>query len=367
MTETGTRSRKPFALRELSICLNSGFRLVCHHHRLSAVDYAQNEMVLPEKLAVQAVREAGTSGLKALRLYGSAERIALVTGVLLPEIRAAGLAVRAVSGAQGITPTIVQQIAQVPGCRVSFGLDGADAATHALTQPVGAATFQEICDAVTQFSQAGVAVQIVFTLLPHNHHQIEASIGLAKLLGAQTIRFRFEQPWQSNPAQSKPTAHLLAVEELIAIGRRLERRRRQAGSPGVLYDQPPAFRGLQREMVLDSGEQCDVLHSLAILPSGEYALCALAQEEASLRMGNVGEKSLAQLWENHPILERLRSGLPGALQGICGHCTLRASCQGNCAVNNMLCTGSFFAPDWFCETSARSGLFPASRVEENHW
>ena len=360
VTQADARGLHLFALRELSICLNASFPVSCNRHWLHGLPSAEKEAVLPEILAVQAVEEASTLGLTTLRLYGSAEQIARVSGALLPSIHALRLAVRAETCGAGVTMQMVQLIAQVQGCRLSIGLEGADAPTQARSQPHGG-SFQEICDAVTQFSQADVAVQIVFTLLPHNTHQIEAAILLAKQLGAETIRFRFEQ------FPTKSADRPLAVEELIAIGRRLERRMRQAHSPHVLYDQPPAFRGLQRENVLDGGDPCDVLHMLAVLPGGEYALCALAQTDPSLRLGRVGEESLEQLWQTHPRLERLRAGLPGALQGMCGHCTVRGSCWGNCAVDHNLCNGSFFGPDWFCEASARLGLFPASRLEESPW
>jgi radical SAM protein with 4Fe4S-binding SPASM domain len=130
----------------------------------------------------------------------------------------------------------------------------------------------------------------------------------------------------------------------------------------VSLDVPLAFRPLSRIVSGSQSGVCNILHVLGVLPNGEYALCGAGQHEPELMMGQVADQPLARLWQQHPLLQSLRAGLPQQLQGICGRCLMKAACKGSCVAANYQAGGDLFAPYWFCQQAMDAGIFPISRL-----
>ncbi|MCD6336443.1 MAG: radical SAM protein [Candidatus Latescibacteria bacterium] len=82
---------------------------------------------------------------------------------------------------------------------------------------------------------------------------------------------------------------------------------------------------------------------LTILPNGDVLPCMLLQ----IKLGNIREESLTQLWDHSPILSKLRNR--NGLGGACGQCTYRDICAG-CRGRAYEETGNMLAADpgcWF--------------------
>jgi radical SAM protein with 4Fe4S-binding SPASM domain len=227
---------------------------------------------------------------------------------------------------------------------------------------------------------------VTFAVRRRNATQIPALVKLVEDLGGESIRFILLQPETSrletnggngNGRYPNSSSHpkeikigspdALQVEELIALSWRVERELAYTTPVRLLFDQPPAFRGLHPKARIDGQERCGILHSLSVTATGAYTLCGLSHEAPEMILGYAGKDSLAEIWAKHPILQLLRAGLPEQLQGVCERCTLKQSCLGGCVVENKLSTGSFWGPGWFCESADRVGLFPAGRLIENTW
>jgi radical SAM protein with 4Fe4S-binding SPASM domain len=364
--------------------------------------------VLPLETVLGAVREALPLGLRLVRLCGGGApggaSYANPTGEtllhpgfdqLIERLERQELGVVVETSGAGLTPARAARLARMPQCRVTLGLSGADAATHdALFGQPGA--FQTTVRAARLLAQNGLAPQFVFSVVRENAGQLSAVARLAGELGASALRIIPMRPVMVLPAQrpalARPKvrpayrlatnelartiraagrAHLastrtpLAVEELIALGRRVERDISGSTRLRLVLDQPPVFRGLVHMGHIVRHGRCNALDTLSLQVSGSYALCGGVTPTADLRLGQAGEDALEDIWRDHPVLRELRGGMPDRLEGVCSHCVLNAMCQGYCVVENYQRTGSFWSPYWFCEEAERVGLFPAGRIIEN--
>jgi len=80
---------------------------------------------------------------------------------------------------------------------------------------------------------------------------------------------------------------------------------------------------------------------ITILPSGDAIPCMLLQ----VKLGNVREESITSIWENSPILAKLRTR--ELLEGECGKCNHRNVCAG-CRGRAYEETGNMLASDPGC-------------------
>jgi SynChlorMet cassette radical SAM/SPASM protein ScmF len=247
---------------------------------------------------------------------------------------------------------------------VAIGLDGVNAETHnRLSGKPG--TYESATQAARIFAKAGLKPQIVFSLFKENAGQLQEMIELAEQLGAWSIRFFLVHPPAGGQLPDANDPQPLEVEELIALGRRVERDLAPNTRLRLFYDQPPAFRGLNPQGPTEVQRRCGVLNAISVMPGGQYALCGVGSLAPELVFGQVGINSLEQIWNEHPLLLHLREGIPHRLAGVCERCVMKTTCMGNCIVQNYINSGSFWGPFWFCEAAERACLFPASRLKEN--
>lgn len=373
------------SLRQIHLHLSGGCGLSC---RCSRVETALGESgthanFLPLSTALQAIRQALPVGLRSVHINGSDTLFHPELNPLLDRLESLELAVQVETSGVGLTPPRASRLARLPQSRACIALDGADAATHD-SYASRAGAFDYATRAVRILSGEGMAVQVIFSVRRRNVLQIPQLVKLVEELGGESIRFVLPYPVPSQPMKSNGNGHhpnggsksngskpisaaTLEVEELIALSWRVERDLAYDTPIHLMFEQPPAFRGLHPKARVDGQERCGALNSLSVTPDGEYVLCSLGQALPGMTLGKVGESTLAELWTSHPTLQMLREGLPDRLQGVCERCTLKESCLGECVVENKLRTGSFWSPGWFCEAAERVGLFPAGRLIENTW
>lgn len=379
-----------YPLSQLFFYLNEGYPLPCRAcwppeaipdaggrkipclpvERFRPVQSAPAEMTLA--VFVQAVREGLPLGLRSVKLTGGEPLLHAHFDALLDVLEENHLGFELETGGDGLNAARANRLARMavrlvnetpyglkpPPCSVSLGMFGADAAVHdRLRGEPG--SFDAAIHAAQLLAQAGLAPIMVFSLARQNIHQIPEMIHLSDELGAAAACFQVTQPDAPGEAQG------LLVEEWIALGRRFERQFVSQAAMRVEFDQPPAFRGIGMYARTGPLTHCGLLNSLSVLPGGEYALCGVPLAAFELTFGQVGVDPLARVWNEHPVLEYLRTGLPDRLEGVCSRCLLKASCRGKCVAQNYCRSGSFWSPHWFCEAADHAGLFPASRLKEN--
>jgi radical SAM protein with 4Fe4S-binding SPASM domain len=101
---------------------------------------------------------------------------------------------------------------------------------------------------------------------------------------------------------------------------------------------------------------------LGLLADGSYALCGIGENLPEMVFGRAGQGELERIWKEHPVLLRIRDGVPGKLQGVCQRCLLRGACLGSCVAQNYYRSHDLLAPYWFCDIAEQEGLFPATRL-----
>ena len=324
---------------------------------------------LPLETMHQAIQEALPLGLRAVRLGGGDPLLHPQIHALLDLLESFEVSLSIETGGAGMNQALAAHLARLPQTRIMIGL------SHLADPPHNggngrSSTFETAVQAARLLSDAGLPPQIILLLTRQNASQLTNAIQLAEKWGARSVQFVTAQP-EPSLHQASWNPNLLTVEELIALGRKVERELASSTRLSLIFDQPLAFRGLQPQTRLDSQEHCTVLNSLSVLVTGEYALCGLASATSpgadGLIFGKVGADPLARIWFEHPILLALHEGMPERLEGVCGRCMLKSACLGHCVAGNYLRSGSLWGPYWFCEAAERAGLFPAGRLIENRW
>lgn len=348
-------------LTQLYVHLTEGCNLACRHCWVAPArdEHGTAAPSLPPAVFGRIIAEARPLGLSAVKLTGGEPllhpRFAEILAVVRREDLRLTLETNGVLCADEVA-------AAIAGCRdpfVSVSLDGAQAATHERVRGV-AGCFARSLEGIRALVRAGLKPQIIMTLQRCNAGEADALVLLARKLGAASVKFNLLQP-TARGGRLHEAGEAPGVQELIALGRRIEGAAR-AGGVSVHFDYPAAFRPLSAIAAGGGCGACGILNVLGVLANGSYALCGIGEVLPRLVFGAAGRERLAEVWSSHPILRELRAGLPSRLGGVCGRCLMRGGCLGACLAQNFYRTGSFWEPYWFCEAAERAGLFPQSRL-----
>jgi SynChlorMet cassette radical SAM/SPASM protein ScmF len=350
------------SLNQLYFYLTEGCNLACRHCWLAPrFDPGGDRYpVLPVELFETAVREAKPVGLSGVKLTGGEPLLHPQFARLLEIVRREELGLTVETNGVLCTPALAAEIAKSPRRFVSVSIDGADAATHEWVRGVPGC-FEAARQAVRNLAAADTPPQIIMSLMRCNAGQVEAVVRMAEELGASSVKFNVVQPSGRGERFQEGTDGL-EVAELIELGRQVEMELAPATGLKLFFDYPPAFRPLGRIARGDGCGVCGILGILGVIAGGHYALCGIGEQVPELVFGRVGADGLAEVWRKSEVLNELRAGLPGQLEGVCARCLMRRSCLGSCVAQNYYRSGRLWAPFWFCEEAERAGLFPASRL-----
>jgi SynChlorMet cassette radical SAM/SPASM protein ScmF len=242
----------------------------------------------------------------------------------------------------------------------AVSLDGATASTHDAIRGVRGA-HERALEGTRHLVGAGLRVQFVLSVLRANVHELDDVVELAARMGVGSVKVNFIQPTlRGEDVYARGEA--LSIAEYIELGARVREELRARAPIPVAVDIPPAFRPLGEYLDGDLPGVCGIRSILGLLADGSYALCGIGEHVPELVFGTVEDGRLDAVWHDHPLLRRLREGLPDALGGVCGRCLMRAACLGSCIAQNYYRSGDVLAGYWFCEQADELGLFPPSRL-----
>jgi len=348
-------------LNQLYFYLTEGCNLACRHCWLAPKLDAQGDRypTLPIELFETALLEARPLGLSGVKLTGGEPLLHPRIVDILALIRREKLRLALETNGLLCTPALAAEIAKSPHRFVSVSMDGVDAETHEWVRGV-AGSFEKAKQAVRNLVAAGIHPQVIFSVMRHNVGQVDAIVRLAEELGASSVKFNVIQP-TARGEKLHEAEETLTVAELIPLGRHVERELAPATRLKLFFDYPPAFRILSRIASGDGCGVCGILGILGVIANGHYALCGIGEHIPELVFGVVGQDRLETIWQENPVLNALREGLPGKLEGICGQCLMKYRCLGSCVAQNYYRSHNLWAPFWFCEEAEAAGLFPASR------
>lgn len=272
-----------------------------------------------------------------------------------------------------ITPRRMAELAAAGIRRVSFSIDGPDAASHdAFRQTPG--SFQRTLRCLEYVRDAGMALQINTTVSRYNLDRLDAVADLVERAGVvqwsvfflvPTGRGRLED--MIGPEEHERVFHWLydlsrrasfdvkttaaPAYRRVAIQRERAARAAAGSGPPAAGEVPPAgpgplrlagagFRyadGLDRptQGVNDGRGFAFVSHVGEVCPSGFLPIPA----------GNLRQQPLAQIYRASPLFTALRD--PARLEGKCGRCEFRVVCGGSRA-RAYAVTGNYLAEDPSC-------------------
>ena len=95
----------------------------------------------------------------------------------------------------------------------------------------------------------------------------------------------------------------------------------------ILFDVPLSFRSID-DIKNKTIDKCEIKNILGILANGDYSICGIGETYPELRMGNILENSVGDVWEKNPILCDMRRSLPAKLEGICHNCIFAEPASG---------------------------------------
>jgi radical SAM protein with 4Fe4S-binding SPASM domain len=244
---------------------------------------------------------------------------------------------RVVIGSNGtlIDSDVAEKLKKSGVMAVQISIDGAEAKTHDFFRGEKGA-FYHALNGAKSCKEAGLAFQFGMTIRRGNLEEIPKMLKLALDSGAvaaeffdlvQVPRVKKEIPNEIlRPDERKKVMHWLAETQedypivirvpacpmytLILQDKKIEPKH----FPVELLKRIPYYgRGCAAGM--PNGY-------LTILPNGDVIPCMLLQT----KLGNVKEESIIDIWNNSPILSKIRNR--SLLEGACGKCSYKNKCSG---------------------------------------
>ncbi|MBM3247910.1 MAG: radical SAM protein [Candidatus Omnitrophica bacterium] len=245
---------------------------------------------------------------------------------------------------------------------VAVSLDGPNAKIHQLLRGVED-SFDQAVEGIKSLKEYGIHVQVIISLWRNNKDYIKDTIDLSRLLGVNSVKINIISSI-ARAGKLMQDSEILSVEEVIDFYQALTGQLSKETPFDVIFDIPPAFRFKENIQQVDSCS-CGIHGILGILGDGKISICGIGSSLDALVLGKVGQDSIKDIWNNHPILEEIRDKVPYKLEGICGKCSKRYSCLGKCRAEAYYNSKTFVSPFSFCQQAYEQGLFPDSAIKED--
>jgi len=297
-------------------------------------------------------------GLRSVKITGGEPLLYNELPSLLSFLDSQGLSVSIETNGTLLDEEIVSHIKSTNVQQVSVSVDAASEVIHDEIRGVKG-SLNRTLEGLRLLSKAGVNSQVIMTLQQKNRWEISGVIRLSHELGARSLKINNLIP-TGRGQKAFARGENLGLEELIRLYRLMEEESQKWEHLEIIFDLPLAFRSI--EAIKRGGTRdCRILNILGILANGDYSICGIGQTVPELRMGNIYQDSISDVWQKNPILNDLRQSLPSKLKGICGDCIFKFQCLGACRANAYALSGDFYAPYFLCQRLSDAGEFPPSR------
>jgi SynChlorMet cassette radical SAM/SPASM protein ScmF len=355
-----------YPLKSIYFYLTKGCNLKCRHCWIAPEYQSSNGNSLPVMdigLMQSIIEQAKPLGLAGVKLTGGEPLMHPLISDILELIHSEGLNLTIETNGILCTPSLAEQIKRSANrLSVSVSLDGADAQVHEWVRGVPG-SFDAALEGLNNLSRVGVKPQIIMSIMRRNKHQIEQVIRLAEKIGAGSVKFNPIQPTARGDAMHD-ALETLTIQELIELGDWVENDLSSLTPLKLIFTHPLAFRPLSR-MYGDKGTGCSVcgiLSIMGVLADGSYSLCGIGETVPDLIFGDARRNLLKDVWSKTSLLNSLRTGFPGKLEGICGKCMMNNMCKASCVAQNYYTNKSLWASYWYCEEAYKADLFPKTRL-----
>lgn len=347
-----------YPLTSLYLYLSDRCNLRCGHCWISPSHETEGTQWVDLALLNKVIADAMPLGLASVKLTGGEPLLYPDWQQLAAAIADQGLEVVLETNGTLIDTRTAEFLQRTGNVFVSLSLDAARGDLHDRLRGVPGA-FDRTLHGMDCLAKQGIGFQIIMTLQKQNRDQIPALLDLAERCKAGSVKINPLIPCGRGEAIFKKGANL-QVDELVALYHDTRRRAESYPDRQVFFDLPPAFRSLQ-DLTGSGLYECHILNILGILANGDISICGIGQSQPALRMGNIFEDAIADIWQSHSLLARLRDALPKRLKPPCRNCIFQFQCMGGCRALAFACDDDLLAPFFLCREIYAAGRFPASR------
>ena len=357
---TATADPTP-ALTEIYLYLTGSCNLKCRHCWIAPSFGTTAGKHLPWCELKKIIEQAMPLGLRSIKLTGGEPFLHPEINRILYALREMKLSIRMETNGTLIGE---EEARALRDAEVSFSisLDGPTAPLHDDLRGI-AGSFDRTLKGIECVRREALAFEIITCLHRKNRHSLLAMVGLAKQLGARSLKI--------NPingiARSESMAaqgDLLSFAEILETHEALTQELAESEELSVIFDLPPSFKST-REIAATGFCTCGILNILGVLPDGRASLCGIGSHTPELDFGDLTAEGVESVWKHHPVLKSLRDNVPDHLGGICGRCIFRNYCLGKCIAQVFYETRGLFGGYSFCQWAYDHGRFPQTRVVEH--
>ena len=305
--------------------------------------------------------EEGLSlGLSSVKLTGGEPCLHPEIVTIINDLAQMGLKVSMETNSTLLTPEIVKSLKQAKAF-VAVSLDGPNKELHEGLRGIPG-SFKKAIFGINLLKKAGIRFQVICSLHKGNLEELRQMPGFVTELGAASLKIN-PITGLGRSADMEQNNELISLPELLEFHNGSFQEIQKASSIPIFFDIPPAFKSLM-EISNKRFGVCGILNILGVLHDGSAGLCGIGERVEELNFGNPLKVGLKKIWEETPLLNKIRNQFPDNLRGICSRCKMKAYCFGKCMAHTYSKTGDVLNGFPFCEAALKLGLFPISRLIE---
>jgi radical SAM protein with 4Fe4S-binding SPASM domain len=342
--------RPPFMV---SYSITRKCNLKCKHCYSESVDQAAPDELSTEE-AVRLMDDLSNWGIGLLIIDGGEP---LCREDMLDVVKyASSKGIRTTIGSNGtlIDEGMARKMVEAGVMTVAISVDGADARTHDSFRGINGA-FEQTFKGIEACRNVGLPFQFNTVIRKETLSQLDDMLRLAVEYGANAAEF-FDLV-AAGRARDECREQVLSNDERKSVMEWLAEAQEDCPIiirvpacpmyPLLLQQkqiQPRHFPAEMLRRVPYYGRGCAAgmpMGYVMIQANGDVNPCMLLQ----VKLGNVRERSIISIWENSPVLTKLRQRR--LLQGECGDCSYRETCSG-CRGRVYEETGDMMAADPGC-------------------
>ncbi|MBD3296948.1 MAG: radical SAM protein [Candidatus Omnitrophica bacterium] len=338
--------------------------LACRHCWLSP-PVGEDRVEYPDELTIAQmnaiVRSAREAGLSSVKLTGGEPLLRKDIGLFMKECHASGVAVTVETNGTLIDESMADLMSECRVEHVAVSLDSRHADVHdRLRGREGA--FQATVSGIHRLLSRGLDVQVIMSLYRENLEGFTDFLEFLSGTGVSDVKVNTITPVGRGEGLHDQ-GDVPAVAEVIAFAGSIQQKR-GAFRGKVYMDIPPAFKSIDELKTGGGCSACAVKSILGVLSDGRVSLCGIGYMAEGMIFGDLREDpgSIVDIWDNEPVLKRIRAEMPDSFEGVCGKCVMKSSCLGSCRAEVYHNTGNLMSPYWFCQEAYEEGLFPRTRL-----
>ncbi len=310
--------------------------LKCQHCYRDAGNRAEDELTTEQ--ARQMIRQIAEAGFKIMIFSGGEPLMRPDIEELIAFAKAQGL--RPVLGSNGTLISLqkAKSLKAAGLMAAGISLDSPYPQEHDRFRGVDGSWLAALAG-IKYCREAGLPFQLHTTVMDWNYGQIEELTDLAVDLGARGHHIFFLVPTGRAIDIAEES---LRADRYEALLRRIMQKQQEVDIE-LKPTCAPQFMRIARQMGLETRfkKGCLAGTSYCIVnPVGKVQPCAYLEIEA----GQVKEQSFKDIWQNSPVLQRLRQE---KLAGGCGECQYQGIC-GGCRARAYYYYGDYMAEEPWC-------------------